>query len=239
MTNSPVRRYAVYYAPAPQTALWRFGCEVLGFDAATGADGASWHPPGMTPQEWAAATADPRGYGFHATLKAPFRLAAGREEAELVDFLAAFGRRHRALPPVPCEIAVVDPSPAGGFVAFAQAPAASERPFAALERAIVEEFDVFRATLTPSEIARRNPARLSPRQRAHLDRWGYPHVLDDFTFHMSLTGRLADPEPVAAALRQRAQDCGAAGPIAVDRLAVFRQDPGERFRIIAVAALTG
>jgi hypothetical protein len=64
-------------------------------------------------------------------------------------------------------------------------------------------------------------------------------VLEDFTFHMSLTGRLADPEPVAAALRQRAQDCGATGPIAVDRLAVFRQEPGERFQIIAVAALSG
>ena len=29
-------RYAVYYVPAPDTALWRFGSAVLGHDAYTG-----------------------------------------------------------------------------------------------------------------------------------------------------------------------------------------------------------
>ena len=232
-------RYAVYYAPEPQSPLWRFGCETLGYDAVTGTDCPTWQPPDMTPQAWAAATEDPRSYGFHATLKAPFRLAEGRHESELLAFLAGFGRRHAAVRPVKCEIDVVAPSPNGGFVALTPAGPASDQPFAILERAVVEEFDVFRAPLTPGDIARRNPARLSSRQRTYLDHWGYPCVLEEFAFHMSLTGRLADPEPVAAALRQRAQAAGAAGPVTVDRLALFRQDPGERFRIVAVCALSG
>ena len=33
--------------------------------------------------------------------------------------------------------------------------------------------------------------RLSEAQRAHLLRWGYPYVMDEFRFHMSLTGSLA------------------------------------------------
>jgi len=235
---TPASRYALYYAPAAESALWRFGCEILGCDAATGADVPQWIPPGFTPDEWQVATEDPRGYGFHATLKAPFRLAPGRQEAELVAFLAAFGQSHAAGAPVPCEVGVAGASPAGGFVAVIPATGASVTPFAVLERAIVEEFDRFRAPLAQSDIARRMPARLSERQREQLDRWGYPYCLADFSFHMSLTGRLADPEPVAAALRRRAEAMGAGGPIALDRLALFRQQPGERFRIIASSALT-
>src|SRR4051794_35350477 len=67
-------RYAIFYAPAPDDALWRFGCMVLGYDAASGRDVAPIVPPGFTPERWAQAVADPRRYGFHATLKAPFVL---------------------------------------------------------------------------------------------------------------------------------------------------------------------
>jgi hypothetical protein len=28
------------------------------------------------------------------------------------------------------------------------------------------------------------------RQRNYLDRWGYPYVMEEFRFHMTLTGRL-------------------------------------------------
>ena len=232
-------RYALYFAPAADSALWRFGCETLGYDGASGADVPQWCPPGFTPEDWLAATEDPRTYGFHATLKAPFRLAPEREEAELIAFLAAFGRSHAAGAPVVCEVGVAGASPAGGFIAVIPAAGASTTPFAALEQAIVREFDPFRAPLVQSDIARRMPARLTPSQREQLDRWGYPYCLADFSFHMSLTGRLADPQPVAAALRQRAEASGAAGPIAIDRLALFRQEPGKRFRIIADAALKG
>ncbi len=35
---SQSERFAIYLAPPPDTPLWRFGSEVLGYDAATGED---------------------------------------------------------------------------------------------------------------------------------------------------------------------------------------------------------
>jgi len=233
-------RYAVYYAPEPASALWRFGSAVLGFDAVTGEPCPQWRPGDMPEVDWLAATADPRLYGFHATLKAPFRLASDRSEVELVDFLQAFCRRTASVDLGASVIDVVSPEPDGGFVALIRAPdAVPNPPLAALEGAIVREFDAFRAPLSEAEIARRNPDRLSPRQRGNLDRFGYPFVLDDFMFHMSLTGRIAASDPVAKALRNQAQAVGADTPLAIDRLALFRQENGGRFRVLAAAPLSG
>ena len=36
MMSTSSARYALYYAPAPDTPLWRFGSELIGYDAATG-----------------------------------------------------------------------------------------------------------------------------------------------------------------------------------------------------------
>ena len=77
-------RYAIYFAPAPETALWRFGSAVIGYDAASGMDMPFLTTAGMSPAQWLALTDEPRRYGFHATLKAPFHLAPGRDEAQLL-----------------------------------------------------------------------------------------------------------------------------------------------------------
>ncbi len=58
----------------------------------------------------------------------------------------------------------------------------------------VEAFDGFRAPPDAAELARRRRAGLTPAQEAHLQRWGYPYVFDQFRYHMTLTGRLAAPE---------------------------------------------
>jgi hypothetical protein len=96
------------------------------------------------------------------------------------------------------------------------------------------EFDTFRAPLTAEDRARRNPSKLTPRQRGYLDRWGYPYVMEDFRFHMTLTGRLDAErrEPVIAMLRSNFAESGLR-TLAIDRIALFRQnDAGSRFRII-------
>ena len=71
-------RYAIYFAPHSGSLLARFGASLLGYDPATGAEvDAPDHPAFHDPLSlgW---TAAPRRYGFHATLKAPFHLAEGR-----------------------------------------------------------------------------------------------------------------------------------------------------------------
>lgn len=224
-------RYALYYAPEPSSALWRFGSAVLGYDAATGEAIEALTPEGVTADDWTSMTNDPRRYGFHATLKAPFHLASGVDEVDLVVALARFAEKQATVALGTCSIEVVE----GAFVALIPRRAPAE--LAALEQAVVTGFDAFRAPLTEADRSRRNLNALSPRQRQQLEQWGYPYVLDDFRFHMTLSGRLAAPAPIAASLqglwaaRQDTPD------LSIDRIALFRQMPGERFRIIAVAPL--
>ena len=225
MTNFP--RYAIYYVAAPGGELDRFGSQLIGYDAHSGEDRP--FPAGivqMTP-DWREVTTDPRKYGFHATLKAPLSLARGTTEAELVAACEAFANKPRSIPLI---TPVVDSI--SGFIAVVPA-----RPSAELERLAadcVREFDPFRAPLTAEDRARRNPQALTPRQRDHLDRWGYPYVLEDFRFHMTLTGRLEAErrEPILAMLRDRFSRIGL-NSLAIDGIAVCRQEnPKSRFCII-------
>lgn len=207
-------RSAIYFAPAPGSALEAFGCTWLG----RGLDGARLPQPvvdGIEPARLTEITRSPRHYGFHATLKAPFGLAQGRSGA-LEEAVAAFASAR-----TPFEIALRVGS-LGGFIAFLAA-----EPFAALDALAadcVEAFDRFRAPLTEAEIARRRASGLSPRQDAHLLRYGYPYVLDDFRFHMTLTERLHAPERdhVLAILAERAQGICAA-PLTIDAISIFEQ----------------
>ena len=116
-------------------------------------------------------------------------------------------------------------------------------PSAELERLAadcVREFDSFRAPLTPEDRARRNPTALTARQCDHLDRFGYPYVLEDFRFHMTLTGRLdaSRRQPVLTMLRERFSMIGLR-TLDIDRIAVCRQDTANsRFRILSQFVLT-
>lgn len=220
-------RYAIYYAPAPGSGLDRFGAALLGYDAFTAAN--LPFPEGIlqaTP-DWHGLTGDPRKYGFHATLKAPMSLASGRTEAELVSACEAFAATPR---PIPAITPVVDSI--SGFIAVIPAEPTAE--LIRLAADCVAEFDAFRAPLTEADRARRNPSQLTPRQREYLDRWGYPYVLDDFRFHMTLTGRVGAErrETLVSMLRDRFAVLGLSS-LAIDRIALFRQDnANSRFRIV-------
>jgi putative phosphonate metabolism protein len=218
-------RYALYCAPAPGSALDRFGAEMLGYDAYHGSD--LPFPEGLPP-DWRAVTQDPRKYGFHGTLKAPIALAEGKTEAALVGACEAFADTPRQIP-------VMEPviDSISGFIAMIPAKPSAELQQLAAD--VTRDFDSFRAPLTPQDRTRRNPERLTSRQVEYLDRWGYPYVMEEFRFHMTLTGRLeaARREVVVPMLRERFAAIRLA-TLAVDRLALFRQDDAaSRFRIIA------
>ena len=96
MTSFP--RYAIYFVPAPDSDIYRFGAAILGYDAFSGhplpfADGLT-----ATFADWHDLTRDPRKYGFHATLKAPFSLASSVEEAEFVAACGDFCTLARDIP---------------------------------------------------------------------------------------------------------------------------------------------
>jgi putative phosphonate metabolism protein len=225
MTDTP--RYAIYYAPAPGSALDRFGAHLLGYDALSGEELRFPDSMEQTVPDWRELTRDPRKYGFHATLKAPMSLADGKSEAELLAACESFAETPR---PVPLIKPVVNAI--GDFVAVVPA----ERP-AGLDRLAadsVRAFDSFRAPLTPEDRARRRPDLLTPKQREYLDRWGYPYVMEEFRFHLTLTGRLAAErrETMTTILRDRFAALQMAS-LAIDSIALFRQDDTDsRFRTI-------
>ncbi len=230
MGNYP--RYAIYYAPAPGSVLDRFGADLLGYDAYRGDDLPFPRDLTLATPDWRDLTQDPRKYGFHATLKAPMALASGRTEAQLAAACEAFAGTARSIPAIE---PVVDSI--SGFIAVMPAkPSAELLQFVG---DVTREFDSFRAPLTAGDRARRNPAKLTPRQCEYLDRWGYPYVMEEFRFHMTLTGRL-DParrEPVMAMLRDRFSAIGLK-TLAINRIALFRQNHADsRFRIIQHCAV--
>jgi putative phosphonate metabolism protein len=174
----PDARVAVYYAPQPDDALFAEAAAWLGRDPESGAQVPHPDIPNI-----ADVTAEPRLYGFHATLKPPMRLAEGCQWLDVV--AAATELADRTAPFDLPRLAVSD---VFGFLALRETVPCP--PLQALADACVEHLDPFRAPTSDGELARRRRANLTPRQDAMLVRWGYPYVFDTWFFHMTLTRRL-------------------------------------------------
>lgn len=175
-------RHAIYWAPPAGSDLARFGTSWLGWDADAGeAPLASAALRGA-----ASITAEPRRYGFHATLKPPFRLAAGKE-ADALDQAAA----ELAASIAPFTAPPLRPARMGDRIALL--PSQASQALDQLAARVVTELDLFRAPPGAAELDKRRAVGLSVRQEAMLTRWGYPFVLDEFRFHLTLTGKL-DPK---------------------------------------------
>lgn len=217
----PAHRYAIYLAP--NEPFRTFGRRWLGRDADTGAPVPLPREMAARPAEWVQA---PAHYGLHATLKPPFRLAQGIEPAMLDGAMRGFASDRR-----PFDVSLTLRA-LRGFLAWclADRPEAVRR-MRELADASVRELDRFRAPPTPDEIARRKPARLSPLEQQMLRDWGYPYLLDTFTFHITLTGMLdADGQAAALALLSSAASTLIETPLRVDSVSVFVQPaPGAGF----------
>jgi putative phosphonate metabolism protein len=184
-------RYALYYAPAAGSALEDFGARWLGRSVCSGKAVEQLFVPGLSVQDLADLTAEPRRYGFHGTLKPPFALATGTTVAQLEQAVAAFcaGRQSFELPPWSLRWL-------GSFVALV--PAVPCPALQDLAADCVRAFDLFRAPPSDTELAKRRAKGLTPRQEAHLLRWGYPYVMDEFRFHLTLSGSVHNSDQRAA-----------------------------------------
>lgn len=209
-------RYAIYFSPAKHSAWWNFGAHWLGRDEHDNTALPQPEVAGINAVELNNITAEPRRYGFHATLKAPFHLSAGNDEADLV---ARLGHLARTLAPValgPLQLARL-----GNFVALVPelAPAALQ----ALAAACVTELDDLRAPPSEAELERRRSVDLDTRESELLALHGYPYVLDRFRFHMTLTGPVdtATAERVNQALVFELANLNARSPLLLDRLCLF------------------
>jgi Protein of unknown function (DUF1045) len=230
-------RFAIYAAPGTGSAdaagaLLRERAERWLGRSAAGDPVTPGVPAGWTRAAVDVITASARRYGFHATFKAPFRLAPGRTPGELDAALARFaaGRAGTAVPRL--RLARL-----GGF--YALVPGAEAAELLALADEVVTGFDGFRAPATTAELARRRPASLTSRQRELLKTWGYPYVLDEFRFHLTLTDRI--PAEQRFAVERTLGDWFSASigaTVPVDALALFTEtEPGAPFALAAVYPL--
>jgi hypothetical protein len=226
----PMKRLAVYYAPrlgalADRAAAW------LGWDPALGRPCPQPDLPGIPYP--AVLTAEARRYGFHGTIRAPFRLAEGVTEDAARDAVAGLAAR---LAPVASDGLRLENLQ--GFLALT--PSGCEAAILDLGAAVVEGTNALRAPLTPAERARRRPESLTPRQRGLLDLWGYPYVMDEFRFHLTLTDRLPEGEVagVAAALAAHFAPV-LPRPFVIEDLCLFGEDGEGRFHLLDRYALTG
>jgi putative phosphonate metabolism protein len=228
------RRFAIYFTPAADSPLGKFGAAVLGYDSQGARAVERSALPGIPAGEAESLTASPARYGFHATLKAPFSLEISRTVGELREFVGSFaGRRHAV------EMGRLRVEPLGAFLALR--PDGRDRELGELAADCMRTFDVFRAPMSRVERERCLKAGLSTRQIELLDRWGYPYILEEFRFHMTLAGPL--PEGRRAdwleALSAKFQPL-AGERFSLDSVALMMQDDRESpFRVLHVAPLRG
>ncbi len=222
-------RIALYYAPLPEDLLTPLGTAWLGRDPVSGATVAQPLLDGI-----AEITAEPRRYGFHATLKPPMQLAEGHSFSALMTAV-----QHVAAKIAPFQLPQLAVHDLRGFLALRETVACP--PLQALADACVGQLDRFRAPPTEAELARRRTANLTAEQDAMLTRWGYPYVLSTWFFHMTLTRRLSDPEK--AVLLPAAKDWFAPalqGRRQVSDLCVFTQvGPDASFNLAERVKLRG
>jgi putative phosphonate metabolism protein len=225
-------RYAIYFTPEADHPLTRAAASWLGRDAFTGAVATPPAISSLSAAEIAFHTAAARRYGFHATIKAPFRLVGGESERSLADALDAYAQETPPFTVPQLTIGQID-----GF--FALLPSGGFAELKSFAASVVETFDRFRAPITEVEIERRNPETLSAEQFRNLCQWGYPYVFDAFRFHMTLSGRVSGGE--ATRVRSAIDEVFKpvlGEPLSIDGLALFVEpEAGGPFTILSRHAL--
>ncbi len=222
-----MKRFAVYFAPRPGAFATR-ATAWLGWDVETGQPVAQPDLPDL-----ARITAEPRKYGFHGTLRAPFRLGQGVDVRAVQNTVAALAGR---LAPAQCEgLQLVNLE---GFLALV--PRGDDREIKNLAAEVVAATNGLRAPLTEAEVARRRPESLTEPQRELLSVYGYPFVFEEFQFHLTLTGRLPKEEAHAVASTVAAQFALVLpDPFIIEDLCLFGEDAEGRFHLLHRYALTG
>jgi hypothetical protein len=216
------QRFAIYYVP--NGAFHDIGSAWLGWD-----NRASRNISQSDVQN--AHTRRPQKYGFHATIKAPFRLSAGCTSDDLVDALGRFCASRSAI-----DLGAFEIKTLGRFLALT--PTTSSPQITDLAAEVVRQMDPFRAALSADDIARRRKTRLTPEQDALMLQWGYPFVFDHFKFHMTLTGPLPDdlrPDVAHQARERFAPYLGSCATL--DSLSVMGEDENGRFHVVETISL--
>jgi hypothetical protein len=219
-------RFAIYYVP-PNGPLANFGASWLGWDVVQGCE--TRHPSLTGLRD---ITMTPRKYGFHGTLKPPFRLIQTRAIAELEQDTSDMAA---SLAPAICDCLQL--TTMGRFLALT--PQGGAEAVQRVAQTCVRDLDGFRAPVGEQEMARRRAAGLSARQDALLVEWGYPYVMEEFRFHLTLSGRLPDAAIPTWTENVRSFLPDLPTPFVLDQIALCGEREDGRFEVIHRYKLTG
>lgn len=226
-TISPTR-YAICYAPEPQSPLWRFGSRWLGWDADNRQKVDPLPVAGIACERIASITQMPRKYGFHATLKPPFQLARDYDLSMLDESLEAFTVARRSFDVPSLELAALD-----GFIALLPRKACPELECLAAD--CVSQFDIFRAPIGQEKRKESRTVELTARQKTLAETWGSAYVMEEYRFHMKLTVPLVEEErrSVLDCLKDHAKGVCKRKPWNFGSLTLMRQKgPDEPFHTL-------
>ncbi|MEM0899687.1 MAG: DUF1045 domain-containing protein [Pseudomonadota bacterium] len=219
-------RYAIYFTPPNSSHLTKTAARWLGRDVCNPAALFETH-------QHSDLTQSPRRYGFHATMKAPFRLADGMEEGFLISEFEKFCAGQS-----PVTISKLVLTRLGSF--FALMPNQTERPLNSLAEQCVRQFEPLRAPLSDEDYKRRKPETLSLAEHENLVKWGYPYIFSEFRFHMTLTDRVPEARisDVKEDLAARFADV-TNRPLEISSLSLFCEpEPGAPFEVLTSRSLS-
>lgn len=168
----------------------------------------------------AEATAEPRRYGLHGTLKAPFVPRYGLQSFLQAATSFAAQCHSFALPALAVkEIEAV----------VALCPVTASPQLYQLAEACVKILDPHRTPESEDVQAKRRNGKTA-RQIVHITQFGYPFIFEDFNFHMTLTGQMKNNPYLKAACAYFSQALGQ--PRFIDNLAIFvEEEKGSPFRL--------
>ena len=183
-------RYAIYYAPPKESSLEEFGRYWFGWDPLNAKlinnkqrinylNGFGIKNLKNIDKNVLIA----KKYGFHGTLIPPFKLNKNYSTNTLFKKTEEIAKKLKKFKFYKFKLKKIN-----NFYAFVQNK--KNNNINKLSNRLVRELFKFRSPLTKKEIDRRNPSKLSKLQLNILYKWGYPYLMSEFNFHMTLASEV-------------------------------------------------
>ena len=183
-------RYAIYYAPPKESSLEEFGRYWFGWDPLNAKlinnkqrinylNGFGIKNLKNIDKNVLIA----KKYGFHGTLIPPFKLNKNYSTNLLFKKTEDIAKKFKKFKFYKFKLKKMN-----NFYAFVQNK--KNNNINKLSNRLVRELFKFRSPLTKKEIDRRNPSKLSKLQLNILYKWGYPYLMSEFNFHMTLASEV-------------------------------------------------
>jgi hypothetical protein len=180
-------RVAIYYTPPEQSPLSRAAAQWLGRNS-TSLTHPEYCPAGaLALKRYSEIIASPFHYGFHGTIKPPFRLLHGVDINAVASRLRGFAENYSSFILPPLEVTYMH-----NF--FCLRPISPSKTLDQLAADAVILFDEYRRPADKAEVERRRAAGLTANQEKSLLQWGYPYLMVEFRFHLTLTGRIENDQ---------------------------------------------